>query len=620
LNKFIIPCILLLIASTVLAQTVTEPTPGLADIGIQGTDGTNTVRQENLNKTIRELDKAISTNPNDAVAWNNKGATLYNLKKYEEALLACDKAIELDPKYAIAWSNKGNTLYNLKKYEEALLAYDKAIELDPNDAKAWNNKGYILYNLKKYEEALQAYGKAIELDPKEAIAWSNKGNTLYNLKKYEEALQAYDKAIELDPKYAKAWNNKGYILYNLKKYEEALQAYGKAIELDPKNAIVWSNKGYVLDNLKKYEEALQAYDKAIELDPKDIIVWSNKGITLNNLKRYKEALKACDKAMEQDPKEAIVWNNKGNVLNNLKRYKEAIQAYVKAINLDPDYVLAYNDLGDLFYQLGNIEGALHNAELALTKQKEYAPSLHLKGKALIEKKDYGAACRCFQDAIVSDKGNLSYIIWDAYADFLKLEFSSELNQPDKKEKYKEELSLIIRKLERANELSSGNENKKEIKACILYFLAGFYLKNKDVFAAKEKLVECISLKAETPIDKSARDMLGIVWNYHIKPPFWVWWCNSPLYKWHKRIGFTFIVFALAGLLIYPLFFSQKFPENRVPYLILIGLLIAILFMPNLERIKTQEMEIQLRPPPTLESALSPILMEGQLRMMESNAK
>jgi len=43
-------------------------------------------------------------------------------------------------------------------------------------------------------------------------------------------------------------------------------------------------------------------------------------------------------------------------------------------------------------------------------------------------------------------------------------------------------------------------------------------------------------------------------------------------------------------------------------------------MPNLERIKTQEMEIQLRPPPTLESALSPILMEGQLRMMESNAK
>ena len=88
-----------------------------------------------------------------------------------------------------AWYNKGNTLKELKRYDEALNHYDKAIHLKPDYAQAWNNKAITLQELKRYEEALNHYDKAIQLKPDYNEAWYNKGNTLKELKRY---WQVYD--------------------------------------------------------------------------------------------------------------------------------------------------------------------------------------------------------------------------------------------------------------------------------------------------------------------------------------------------------------------------------------------------------------------------------------------
>ena len=49
--------------------------------------------------------------------------------------------------------DKGNTLNDLGRYEEALKAYDQAILLNPNYTQAFHNKGSIFHNMKRYEEA-----------------------------------------------------------------------------------------------------------------------------------------------------------------------------------------------------------------------------------------------------------------------------------------------------------------------------------------------------------------------------------------------------------------------------------------------------------------------------------
>ncbi len=97
--------------------------------------------------------------------WPNEDAAFANVAR------GIAKAIkELLVSWGNQWLTKGDVLYNLKEYEEALLAFDQAIRLIPNDAIAYMSKGRTLAGLKEYEEALNFYELAIRLDPSIAVA------------------------------------------------------------------------------------------------------------------------------------------------------------------------------------------------------------------------------------------------------------------------------------------------------------------------------------------------------------------------------------------------------------------------------------------------------------------
>jgi tetratricopeptide (TPR) repeat protein len=57
-------------------------------------------------KAIQVFDKAISINDNKADVYNNKGITLLNLNRNEEALQCFTWATDLDEHYILAFVNK----------------------------------------------------------------------------------------------------------------------------------------------------------------------------------------------------------------------------------------------------------------------------------------------------------------------------------------------------------------------------------------------------------------------------------------------------------------------------------------------------------------------------------
>jgi tetratricopeptide (TPR) repeat protein len=67
------------------------------------------------------------------------------LKAIIKRLESYDEAIEIDPYYADSWYNKGNSLEELGRYDDAIRCYDKAIDLDPTNANAWYSKGSLIY-------------------------------------------------------------------------------------------------------------------------------------------------------------------------------------------------------------------------------------------------------------------------------------------------------------------------------------------------------------------------------------------------------------------------------------------------------------------------------------------
>jgi tetratricopeptide (TPR) repeat protein/predicted Ser/Thr protein kinase len=299
-------------------------------------------------------DKALELNPRDAQIWHNKGDNLQSLGHFDKAIRCYDKEFEIDPQNSHSWNSKGNCLDSLGRFDEAIRCYDKALELDPQNSAAWCNKGNYLKSLGHFDDAIRCYDKALELDPWDSVAWYNKGNCLHNLERFDDAIRCYDKALEIDPQIAAAWDNKGNNLHFLRRFDEAIRCHDKALELDPQNSRAWNNKGICLFSLRRFDEAIQCYDKALELDPRDAVAWDNKGNSLRSLSRFDEAIRCYDKALELNPRRAVIWYNKALVEERLGRKRDAVYSLKQFITMAPDKDAALVEFAR--YRLQKLEG------------------------------------------------------------------------------------------------------------------------------------------------------------------------------------------------------------------------------------------------------------------------
>jgi len=109
------------------------------------------------------------------------GKTRYDLRVFVKEIkmepensdtLIKDDALKLSKRKSDdidALIDKGITLRNFKKYDEALQVFEKVLETEPENAQAWHNKGIILGILKKYNEAMQAFKKSIQIEPEKCL-------------------------------------------------------------------------------------------------------------------------------------------------------------------------------------------------------------------------------------------------------------------------------------------------------------------------------------------------------------------------------------------------------------------------------------------------------------------
>ena len=148
--------------------------------------------------------------PPEAIDWNNRGDSLFEQGKYDQAIQAYDEALRLDPNYETARDNqvraltaKGNSLLDQSKYDQAIQAYDEALRLDPNYALAANNRilalNMRLQPIVHYEERFSlvpdfSYQLSATTD-KVKLLFTN-GNDYYEAKSYDKAIISYNKAIE----------------------------------------------------------------------------------------------------------------------------------------------------------------------------------------------------------------------------------------------------------------------------------------------------------------------------------------------------------------------------------------------------------------------------------------
>lgn len=342
---------------------------------------------------------ALEINPNLEGAWNNKGVALENLNKYQEAIVCFDRAIVINAKFDQPWYNKGNIFYTLGKFQEAIFCLQKALEINPMHIWAWIGMGIVLENLEKFQDAIYCYEKAIKLNPKCVEAWYNAGISFHKVGEFHKALACYERAIELNSNFAEAWNRKGIILGEMGNLFDAIDCFNKALRINPNFSDAWNNKGIALARIGKYQEANHCYDNALKINPNFAEAWFNKGVDLANIGKFQEAISCYNKALNINPKFTKAWNNKGIILDMIGKPLEAIDCYDKALNIDPNYSEAWINKGIALCHLSNFNDAITCYDKALEINPIDAKAWYNRGIILAKIGKFGEAIESFENYV-----------------------------------------------------------------------------------------------------------------------------------------------------------------------------------------------------------------------------
>ena len=218
------------------------------------------IQQNNPQRAIELLRKALKVNPESAHAHSNLGNALLSAKQADAAVASFDRAIAIAPDFAEAHVNRGDALRRLGKLESAVASFRRAIAIKPDLMEAYANLGKALEELGQPDDAVAVFDQAIAISPDSAAAFYNRGNALKANRQADAALASYDQALLLNPAYAEAWYNKGVVRHERNQLDPAIAHYRRAIEIDADYALAHLNLATALLTGSDHECGWQEFE------------------------------------------------------------------------------------------------------------------------------------------------------------------------------------------------------------------------------------------------------------------------------------------------------------------------------------------------------------------------
>ncbi len=307
-------------------------------------------------------------------AHNNRGTTLLQAGKYEEAAAEFRKAIASGEDTGIARVNLARTQYKMKDYDEAIATLEDHLRRKGASKDAENILGQIAFDRGRLDEAAEHYHRALATEPNFADARIGLGLLLDRQGKQEEALAEFRKVVAVDPDYAEGHNNIGVVLKAQGKVDEAAAAFRRAIAADPTFAPAYSNLAQIEEGRGEMAEAERNFREALRREPGNVAVRTNFGVLLYMTGRFDAARAELERATAADPTYAAAWNNLGATCGRLGRTADEIAAYRKALTLDPQAADLHHNLGLALAKSGGTAEGEAELRRALAIDAAYAPA------------------------------------------------------------------------------------------------------------------------------------------------------------------------------------------------------------------------------------------------------
>lgn len=145
----------------------------------------------------------------EAEMFHKQAMSFLGQGEVQKAIEFFDKAIKSQDEYFPAWNNKGISLLELKKYKQALECFNKVLSINSLDKMVWYNKGYTLFMLEEYDESVTAFENFLYTYSKDnddfyKYASYLQATGLYNLKKYDKAVEVLRGLLVKDENFREA--------------------------------------------------------------------------------------------------------------------------------------------------------------------------------------------------------------------------------------------------------------------------------------------------------------------------------------------------------------------------------------------------------------------------------
>ncbi len=157
------------------------------------------VQARQWGQAITSASEALKLDPEQPVAYNNRGAAYFFQGKLAPALQDLNRAIQLNPQYTAAYNIRAAVLRDQKKLGEALQSCQKAIELNPRYLDAYNTCGNIQASAGAWKQALSFYDRAIALGSQDPVVYAGRGLVYNRLGDNQSARTDLQKALDLTP-------------------------------------------------------------------------------------------------------------------------------------------------------------------------------------------------------------------------------------------------------------------------------------------------------------------------------------------------------------------------------------------------------------------------------------
>jgi tetratricopeptide (TPR) repeat protein len=330
---------------------------------------------------IAACSRIIERNPNDAVAYYNRGDAYSGaVATMDRAIADLDRAILLNSKYAEAYYRRGGDYGFKGDHDREIADYTQAIALSPKYVDAYHDRGYAYMDKGDRTRANADFEHALRLDPNNARAFYYRCWTHNEKGEYDLAIAACGEAARLDPKIA---GDCPHVDFNVDRAE--IVTGGKdtdiadcdmAISLKPDDGDAHASRGAHYSLKGEYDRAIADIDRAIRSNlagPPKTLAYVFRCVAYNGKGEYDRAMAECDTSIGDVPpdvrqrtaQEVAELCKRFAGSGGVRRYDVEIAICNVAIRLDPKNVGARMIRGAAFAGKGENSRAVADYDQAL---------------------------------------------------------------------------------------------------------------------------------------------------------------------------------------------------------------------------------------------------------------